>query len=158
LLREQEVGSSNLLSPTIFAPSAQTSRLRATTICVQEEEMKIIKINEVSKVPVATPLFTGPDVTRQVLVPDSKEFNVNIVTFGKGVRNKFHAHDGEQILIVTVGKGIVATEEEERVVTPGDVILFSAGEKHWHGATEDSEFSHLYVTREGIGPTTQLED
>jgi len=97
-------------------------------------------------------------VTRQVLVPDSKEFNVNIVTFGKGVRNKFHAHDGEQILIVTVGKGIVATEEEERVVTPGDVILFSAGEKHWHGATEDSEFSHLYVTREGIGPTTQLED
>jgi quercetin dioxygenase-like cupin family protein len=158
LLREQEVGSSNLLSPTIFVPSAQTSRLRATTICAQEEEMKIIKINEVSKVPAASPLFTGPDVTRQVLVPDSKEFNVNIVTFGKGVRNKFHAHDGEQILIVTAGKGIVATEEEETVVTIGDVILFSAGEKHWHGATEDSEFSHLYVMREGIGPTTQLED
>jgi quercetin dioxygenase-like cupin family protein len=71
--------------------------------------MKIVKINEVSKVPVASPLFTEPDVTRQVLVPDSKEFNVNIVNFGTGVRNKFHAHDGEQILIVTAGRGIVAT-------------------------------------------------
>ena len=119
--------------------------------------MKIIKMNEISKVPAVNPLFTGPDVTRQVLVPDSKEFNVNIVNFGAGVRNKFHAHDGEQILIVTAGKGIVATEEEERVVTPGDVILFPAGEKHWHGATEDSEFSHLYVSRIGI-VLTQLED
>jgi quercetin dioxygenase-like cupin family protein len=120
--------------------------------------MKIVKMSEVSKEPVVRPLFTGRDVTRQVLVPDSKEFNVNIVNFGKGVRNKFHAHDGEQILIVTAGKGIVATDNEQRVVTEGDVILFPAGEKHWHGATEDSEFSHIFVTRGGIGPTTQLED
>ncbi|NIS63175.1 MAG: cupin domain-containing protein [Proteobacteria bacterium] len=119
--------------------------------------MKIVKMSEVSKTPAVNPLFTGRDVTRQVLVPDSKEFNVNIVNFGKGVRNKFHAHDSEQILIVTAGKGIVATEEEERFVTPGDVILFSAGEKHWHGATKDSEFSHLYVTRVGTA-LTQLED
>ncbi len=123
----------------------------------QEEVMKIVKMSEVSKTPAVNPLFTGPDVTRQVLVPDSKEFNLNIVNFGKGVRNKFHTHDSEQILIVTAGKGIVATEEEERFVTPGDVILFSAGEKHWHGATEDSEFSHLYVTRVGT-VLTQLED
>lgn len=119
--------------------------------------MKIVKMSEVSKEPVVRPLFTGRDVTRQVLTPDSKEFNVNIVNFGKGVRNKFHEHDGEQVLIVTAGKGIVATEEQEKVVTPGDVILFSAGEKHWHGATEDSEFSHLYVMQVG-SELTQLED
>lgn len=119
--------------------------------------MKIVKMNEVSKAPVVNPLFTGPDVTRQVLVPDSEEFNVNIVNFGKGIRNKFHAHDGEQILVVTSGKGIVATEEEEKVVSEGDVILIPAGEKHWHGATTDSEFSHIYVTRVGSA-LTQLED
>jgi quercetin dioxygenase-like cupin family protein len=119
--------------------------------------MKIVKMREVFKEPSLNPLFTGSDVTRQVLVPDSKEFNVNIVNFGKGVRNKFHTHDGEQILIVTDGRGIVATEKEEIVVAPGDVILFPAGEKHWHGATEDSEFSHLYVTRVGT-VLTQLED
>lgn len=123
----------------------------------KEEEMKIVKISEVYKEPYARPLFTGTDVTRQVLAPDSKEFNVNIVNFGKGVRNKFHAHDSEQILIVTAGRGIVATEKEERVVTEGEVIHIPAGEKHWHGATNDSEFSHIYVTRVG-SQVTQLEE
>ena len=119
--------------------------------------MKIIKMSEASKEPLSHPLWTGPDVTRQVLVPDSKQFNVNIVNFGKGVRNKFHAHDSEQILIVSAGRGIVATEDEERVVTEGDIILIPAGEKHWHGATKKSEFSHIYVTPVGSA-LTQLED
>ena len=129
-----------------------------TGICrIEATAVKIVKISEVYKEPYARPLFTGPDVTRQVLVPDSKEFNVNIVNFGKGVRNKFHAHDSEQILIVTAGRGVVATEKEEMVVTEGDVIHIPAGQKHWHGATEDSEFSHIYVTRVG-SQVTQLED
>ena len=119
--------------------------------------MKIVKISKVHKEPYVRPLFTGPDVTRQALVPDGKEFNVNIVNFGKGVRNKFHAHNSDQVLIVTAGRGIVATEKEEHVVTEGDVVFFPAGEKHWHGATEDSQFSHIYVTRGG-SETTQLED
>jgi quercetin dioxygenase-like cupin family protein len=115
----------------------------------KEEAMKVIKTAEVSNENVVSPLFTGYDVTRQILLPESQEFNINIVNFGKGVRNKFHTHDSEQVLIVTAGKDIAATEMEERVVSIGDVILFQAGEKHWHGATEDSEFSHLYVTRCG---------
>ena len=57
--------------------------------------MKVIKISKVKKDPFSSPLFTSPNVTRQVLWPDSKEFNVNVVNFGKGVRNKFHAHDSE---------------------------------------------------------------
>ena len=80
-----------------------------------------------------------------------------VVNFGKGVRNKFHTHESDQILIVTAGKGIVATELEQREVTVGDVILFPTGEKHWHGATEDSEFSHVYISRAGQ-KTTQVED
>jgi quercetin dioxygenase-like cupin family protein len=111
--------------------------------------MKVIKMNKIPKESFARPIFTGTDVTRQVLLPESKDFNINIVNFGKGVRNKLHIHDSEQILIVTGGKGIVATETEERVVSVGDVILFQAGEKHWHGAAEDSEFSHIYITRGG---------
>ena len=107
--------------------------------------MKIVKIAEIPKDPVDNPLFTGTDVTRQALLPDAKDCRINIVNFGKNVRNKFHTHDREQVLIVTAGNGIVATEEEERFVTVGDVILFPAGEKHWHGATEESEFSHIYI-------------
>jgi quercetin dioxygenase-like cupin family protein len=119
--------------------------------------MKIVKMNQVPKEPYGGPVFTGPDVTRQVLVPDSKEFNVIVVNFGKGVRNKFHSHDSEQILIITAGKGTVATEKEEKVVTPGDIIFIPAGEKHWHGAEKGSEFSHIYVSRLG-SKLTQLED
>lgn len=80
-------------------------------------------------------------------VAGSKEFKAAIVTFPPGTRNKFHMHDHEQILYVLRGKGVVATKEEERTVTTGDTILIPAGELHWHGATEDSVFSHLYVTR-----------
>ena len=118
--------------------------------------MTISKISEVPKETYVNPLFTGPDVTRQSLVSDSKEFRVSIVNFGQGVRNKFHTHDGDQVLIIIAGKGIVATEREEKVVTVGEVVLFPAGEKHWHGATKDSEFSHIVVTKTG-SKTTQLE-
>ncbi len=118
--------------------------------------MRVVKISEVKKEPFKNPLFTGSDVTRQVLFPDSKEFEVNVVNFGKGVRNRFHAHDGEQILVVTSGKGMIATEAEERVISVGDVVIIPAGEKHWHGAAKDSEFSHIYVNRLG-GKLTQLE-
>jgi len=120
------------------------------------EAMTTVKINEVPKEPYVTPLFTGPDVTRQSLISNGKDLRVSIVNFGKGVRNKFHTHDSDQILIVTAGKGIVATEKEEKVVTIGEVVLFPAGEKHWHGATKDSEFSHLVVTK-AESKTTQQE-
>jgi quercetin dioxygenase-like cupin family protein len=123
----------------------------------KEEYMRVVKINEVKKESFTSSLFTGSDVTRQTLLPDSKEYNVNIVNFGKGVRNKFHSHDSEQILIVTAGKGTIATEKEEIVITAGDVVIIPAGEKHWHGATEDSEFSHIFVSRLGT-QLTQLEE
>ncbi len=107
--------------------------------------MKIVNIGQVPKQPVVSPLFTGPEVFAQPLSPEDSQFNSRVVTFGKGVRNKFHTHGSDQVLIVTSGKGIVATEQEQREVGVGDVIFFKAGEVHWHGATPDSEFSHIYV-------------
>ena len=119
--------------------------------------MQVIKMNAVAKKSFESPLFTGPEVSRQTLLPDSNEFNVNIVNFGKGVRNKFHAHDAEQVLIVTSGRGYIATETEKIAITVGDVVLIPAGEKHWHGAVEDSEFSHIFVSQLG-SELTQLEE
>jgi len=119
--------------------------------------MRVIRMDSVTKESFESPLFTGPEVSRQVLLPDSKEFNVNIVNFGKGVRNKFHAHNCEQVLIVTSGRGYIATETEKVEIAVGDVVLIPAGEKHWHGAVEDSQFSHIYVSRLG-SELTQLED
>jgi quercetin dioxygenase-like cupin family protein len=119
--------------------------------------MKVVRIDEVQKEVYLNPLFTGSEVARQVLLPDSQENVVNVVHFGKGVRNKFHTHDCEQILIISAGKGVVATEKEERVVTVGDIVLIPAGEKHWHGSNGESAFSHVFVSKKG-SKMTQLED
>ena len=119
--------------------------------------MKVVNMNKVSKEVFTLPIFTGREVTRQVLLPESKEYVVNIINFGKGVRNKFHAHEYEQILIVTEGKGVVASESEEKVVTVGDIVLIPAGEKHWHGSAGDSDFSHVFVIKVG-NKVTQLEE
>jgi quercetin dioxygenase-like cupin family protein len=119
--------------------------------------MHVVRIDDVPKIPRVSPLFTGKEVTTQQLIPEGGNYTMNVVNFGRGVRNKFHVHESDQILIVTAGKGIVATEQEQRVVSVGDIILFPAGEKHWHGATEDSEFSHIFIYRAG-GKTTQIEE
>jgi quercetin dioxygenase-like cupin family protein len=78
------------------------------------------------------------------------------LNFGLGVRNRFHSHTQQQVLILTDGKGIVATEKEQVTVGPGDVILIPVGEKHWYGATKSATFSHLHVTSLDC-KTTQLE-
>ena len=119
--------------------------------------MKVIRVSQLAKEPQQSPLFTGP-VTMQTIVDTdlSKHFMIRQVNFGHGVRNKFHSHSIEQVLIVTEGKGLVSTEKEEITVGPGDVVFIAAGEKHWHGSAKDSTFSHLYV----MAPdqkTTQLE-
>jgi 4-carboxymuconolactone decarboxylase len=120
--------------------------------------MRLIKVDQVTKEPWADKLFTGP-VTLQAIIGNdlSKNFLIQQVNFSKGVRNKFHTHSTEQILIVTEGEGIVATDKEEITVRPGDVIFIPAGEKHWHGAAKDCTFSHIYVMSPDL-KITQIED
>src|SRR6185437_16513970 len=100
-----------------------------------ESAMKVVSTNGIPREAAVSPLFTG-EVFRQVIVDpaESKSFNFSIVNFSAGSRNKFHQHTSDQILIVTEGTGVVATDSEERTVTVGDVILIPAGENHWHGA------------------------
>lgn len=119
--------------------------------------MQVRKINEVPKESAASPLFTSPDVSRQPLAPESADFNVSVVSFGEGVRNKFHYHESDQILVVTEGRGVVATESERAEVAEGDVVFAPAGERHWHGALPGATFAHITVTRKGAA-TTQTEE
>ncbi|MDA8125904.1 MAG: cupin domain-containing protein [Deltaproteobacteria bacterium] len=118
--------------------------------------MEILKLSEVPKKAHVTPLFTSPDVTDQSFFGEGKDLRIGIVNFGRGVRNKWHTHSGDQILIVTEGKGLVMTDGEKREVTVGDAIFIPAGEKHWHGATPDSTFSHITV-QIAANQMTQLE-
>jgi quercetin dioxygenase-like cupin family protein len=108
--------------------------------------MKVVSTHGLPREAAVSPLFTG-QVFRQVIVEpsESQSFNFSIVNFSAGSRNKFHQHTSDQILIVTEGTGVVATDAEERTVTVGDVILIPAGENHWHGAPGATPMSHITV-------------
>jgi quercetin dioxygenase-like cupin family protein len=120
--------------------------------------VKVVKITELEREPVNAPLFTGTQVFRQTIVQpeESQNFNFSVVNFSAGSRNKFHQHTSDQILIVTEGTGVVATDGEEREVTVGDVILIPAGQNHWHGAPGATPMSHITIQAKG-SKTTQNE-
>ena len=112
--------------------------------------MQVVKISDIKAEESTNEIFRGGKVSIQQIVGESTdELRVILVNFSPGAVNVFHSHTFDQVLYVTEGKGIVATEDEEVTVTPGTIILFPAGEKHWHGATKDTAFSHLAVMPPG---------
>jgi quercetin dioxygenase-like cupin family protein len=114
--------------------------------------MIVNNIDKVADVETSDEIVGQGPVHRKTLidVKDTGGFGVLLVTFGPGARLNFHTHTYEQILYVTEGKGIVATRTEEVTVTPGACVYIRPGEPHWHGATEDSSFSHLAIQKPGI--------
>jgi quercetin dioxygenase-like cupin family protein len=105
-----------------------------------------------------TPMFIG-EVHAHGLVDDkmSEQTRLLLVKFSPGGRTRWHTHSFEQALVIVDGKGIVASEKHgERVVQPGDVVVFDKEEKHWHGATNTTGMSHIAVNLAGSGQI--LED
>lgn len=69
------------------------------------------------------------------------------VTFEPSCRNNWHIHHGGgQILLVTAGEGYYqAWGEEVRRLKVGDVVNIPPEVKHWHGATNNSWFTHIAI-------------
>jgi quercetin dioxygenase-like cupin family protein len=81
------------------------------------------------------------------------------VTFEPGARTAWHTHPLGQTLIVTSGVGRAqrwgGPIEEIR---PGDVVWFSPGEKHWHGAAPTTAMTHIAIQEKLDGkPVDWLE-
>ena len=123
--------------------------------------MRVIRFRELPEKPMdgATPIagWTGGPVsrTRQTIIGDgdSDNFRSNVVNFRAGATTGWHTHDCDQILVVTSGRCMVATDKEEREIAVGDVVHIKAGERHWHGAKADSPMSHITVTTAGSKST-----
>ena len=83
------------------------------------------------------PLFEAPEPAHVRAVS---------VMFESGARTAWHTHPLGQTLIVTSGLGWAqrwgGPIEEIR---PGDVVWFSPGEKHWHGATPTTAVTHIAI-------------
>ena len=81
------------------------------------------------------------------------------VTFEPGCRNNWHIHhNGYQILLVTSGEGwYQEAGKPAQLLHPGDVVTIHPGVKHWHGATKDSWFAHIAITK-GTSEWLELVD
>ncbi len=89
------------------------------------------------------------------LVPNDSIYNtlVGNVYFEPGARSNWHTHAGGQILIITDGEGYHQIESQpKQIMKKGDVIKCPPDVRHWHGATEYSSLSQLYIvpTEKGI--------
>ena len=105
---------------------------------------------------VTSAMFTG-QVSGAGLSDQStaKQLFLRLVRFSPGGRTVWHTHSFEQGLVIVEGKGIVATEAQENVVEPGDIVIVAPNENHWHGATETTAMAHVAIN--GPGETTPME-
>lgn len=111
--------------------------------------MKVVRISDVKAQEATSQLFRGKVTTQRLIGEKENEIRAAVINFSRGAVNIWHTHTFDQVLVVTKGTGIVATETEEITVTSGTVIVFPAGEKHWHGAAKDSAFSHIAIMPPG---------
>ena len=122
-----------------------------------------MKIHPAGSRPSAIPpsdYFTGR-VRQDPLVeaPEPARVRALSVTFEPGARTAWHTHPLGQTLIVTSGVGRAqrwgGPIEEIR---PGDVVWFSPGEKHWHGAAPTTAMTHIAIQEKLDGkPVDWLE-
>lgn len=76
------------------------------------------------------------------------------VTFEPGARTAWHTHPLGQTLIVTSGCGWAQVWGGPiQEISPGDVIWFPPGEKHWHGATATTAMTHIAIVEKLNGQT-----
>jgi quercetin dioxygenase-like cupin family protein len=96
--------------------------------------------------------FTGT-AWMKMLVPSDPTLNCQVVNvvFEPGARNNWHTHPGGQILVVTDGNGYYQENGKSiQLLHKGDVVNISPDVIHWHGASADSELTHI-----AINPNTQ---
>jgi len=81
------------------------------------------------------------------------------VTFEPGARTAWHTHPLGQTLVVTAGCGWTQREGGPiQEIHPGDVVWFSPGERHWHGATATTGMTHLAIQEALDGKTVDWMD
>jgi len=69
-----------------------------------------------------------------------------LVSFEPGARTAWHIHPLGQTLFVTTVRGYVQTwGGKVQEIHPGDVVWFTPGEKHWHGASAEAAMSHIAI-------------
>lgn len=92
--------------------------------------------------------FTGVVWVNMLVEPtEGLGHSAGAVTFEPGARTNWHKHPGGQILLITNGKGYYQEKNTQvRIIYKGDVVKCPPGVEHWHGATPDTEMSHVAIS------------
>lgn len=104
--------------------------------------------------------FSGNAWIKTFVASDDKtNCSVSDVLFEPGVRNNWHTHPSNQILMVK--EGVCYYQEEGqpvRMLQAGDVVNILPGIKHWHGASPDRKMIHTAINiNTDKGTVTWLE-
>jgi quercetin dioxygenase-like cupin family protein len=102
--------------------------------------------------PAPADYFTGPTSLKMlVMADDILNTSVANVVFEPGARNNWHKHPGGQILIATNGIGYYQERGKPiQLLNAGDIVKIPPAVEHWHGASPNSEFTHI-----AINPNTE---
>ena len=102
--------------------------------------------------------FIGDSYLNSLISADDNiDVHVANVSFEPDCRNNWHVHhNGYQLLLVTAGEGWYQEfGKPAQKLHPGDAVAIHEGVKYWNGATKDSWFSHIAITK---GSSEWLEE
>jgi quercetin dioxygenase-like cupin family protein len=135
------------------AGSVSDTKRRNTPVTERSEGMHIQRAGSQASAKGGSEWFTGTvRIDPLFQAPDPALVQGANVTFEPGARTAWHTHPLGQTLIVTAGYGRAqrwgGPIEEIR---PGDVVWFSPGEKHWHGASPTTAMTHVAIQEKKDG-------
>jgi quercetin dioxygenase-like cupin family protein len=107
--------------------------------------MKIIPCGSVATKPAPDAYFTGRVLQTPIIEREEPaRLRALIVQFEPGARTAWHTHPLGQTLFVVSGAGLVQSWGEPiREIRAGDTVSFAPGEKHWHGAGQNTAMAHI---------------
>jgi quercetin dioxygenase-like cupin family protein len=116
--------------------------------------MRIIRAAELPVRQGSPDYFTG-EVWQEILSDGGPDgVWVARVSFPPRARTAWHTHPQGQVLVVTSGRGYVQRSGGPREsIAAGDIVEFAPGEKHWHGAAENSPMQHIALQNAVSGVT-----
>ena len=119
--------------------------------------MRIRRLRGQTAEPSDPQTFTGrATLTRMNGLSDDPVVNAYRVKFQAGARTDWHTHTGPQLLVILEGVCRLQRDSEAVIqVVAGDVVSIEAGERHWHGASDQDAMTHLAINIEST--TSWLE-
>jgi quercetin dioxygenase-like cupin family protein len=118
--------------------------------------VRVIRVTKAGRERSDNPIFVGEVDYQTAVGEESRDLSLSEVHFKSGAVNKPHMHTTDQILIITEGEGLVASDGERHEVSAGDVALIPANTKHWHGARPGKDMTHWSIL--GNGKTTIVSE